>query len=355
MRPSWTPALISLALACSSPPEPEPEPTAAQLQAEAAQPGPWRALGSGTFSTTWSVDGLIDERTNEVAIWYPSAQAEGAVQVVDGAPVAEGTFPVVVFSHGHQAFAAAASTLMIHLASHGHLVIAPEHTGNTLLDGADRTTEIYFERPLDVSAALDALERHPLFGRTVNRLPGALLIGHSFGGYTALADAGAAYDLEALLPACDAGTGNASFCSTLDAAAEAAFAEGFYEPRLKAIVPMAPGDFDLFGASGLAATEVPALVMGGGLDDGGDKQEFWDALAFGDNRYLRLPRAGHNSFTDFPALLEDDPDLLPAEEGWEILNIYLVAWADRWIGQDRFAPLLDSEHQVSPEAEWSWP
>ena len=113
-------------------------------------------MGQRELETTWSEPGIATDRAIDVTVWYPSA--EGLVlNAVDDATLAEGPFRVAVWSHGHQAFATAASHLCSHLASHGWIVVSPTHTDNTLLDGDDRQMAIYAQRPRDVSAALDVV------------------------------------------------------------------------------------------------------------------------------------------------------------------------------------------------------
>jgi predicted dienelactone hydrolase len=207
-RPSspTTAALVGLVLAgCGA--ELDPVDRAAALGA----PGPF-AVGFVTAEASYRRPLDDHERTLPLLVWYPAAPgASGArpsyllrsseVAVVDAPPApAEAPRPVVVFSHGHQAYAAAMSYLMEHLASHGYVVVAPTHVGNTSFDPASRSTDIYYLRPLDLSAALDALPG--LEGRVGPVARRALAVGHSFGGYTAYLVGGARHDLARLGPAC---------------------------------------------------------------------------------------------------------------------------------------------------------
>ena len=103
--------------------------------------------------------------------------------------------------------------------------------------------------------------------------------GHSYGGYTALAMAGAQYDLDAFnarcaqLPADDPLTFLcASGTKETDMAARAGFdpmPEGLWpslgDPRVTAILPMA-GDSYLFDKAGLAKITIPMMAIGGTAD-----------------------------------------------------------------------------------------
>lgn len=84
----------------------------------------------------------------------PVAFGPYAAEVSPDAPVAEGRFPVVAISHGSGGSPFVYRGLAAYLARHGFVVVLPEHPGNN---------------------------------RNDNR---AAVIGHSRGGYTALALAG---------------------------------------------------------------------------------------------------------------------------------------------------------------------
>jgi len=127
--------------------------------------------------------------------------------------------PLVVMSHGFGADRRFLAYLARHLASYGFTVASLEHPGSNAASiftrGAVNPTLLkdksllpareFVERPRDVSFLLDQLAQQ-------NRLPGLLhnkfntnqvsVIGHSLGGYTALALAGAELDLDNLRAAC---------------------------------------------------------------------------------------------------------------------------------------------------------
>jgi predicted dienelactone hydrolase len=111
--------------------------------------------------------------------------------------------PLVVMSHGFAADRRFLSYLAYHLASHGLTVISVEHPGSNInalveISYRGKISQIlpaseFIERPRDISFILNELEK-------TNKTTGYLhkrfntqqvsLIGHSFGGYTALALAG---------------------------------------------------------------------------------------------------------------------------------------------------------------------
>jgi len=327
--------------------------TPAELATTLAAPGAWQ-VGYRTVTVSWS-DSLLTggaDRELRTSLWYPTADTDGDEALYQGAFEAEGVFadatlasgphPVAVFSHGHQAYSEAAGFLMEHLASHGWVVAAPDHTGNLLFDGGDRDTEIYLQRPLDISAVLDWLDApsgDPLEGQLSDTRVG---LGHSFGGYTLHAVGGAAYD-PATIAGCDDGT---DFCSTMTPELADRLEQGFSDPRLTLLVSMAPGDYRLFG-EGLAEVGGPVVMMSGGLDGATDDIEAFmvPTLDHPDDRWLHLPTLGHNGFTDFAGDLDpagaEDP-----ETGWETVRGLVLAAVEGHRGAVDAAPLLDGEVAV---------
>ncbi len=75
-----------------------------------------------------------------------------------GGPAAAGPWPLLVFSHCHECMRFSAFSMAEHLASHGFIVAAPDHTGNTLFDsGALLSDSFLMTRVGDLSAVLDAV------------------------------------------------------------------------------------------------------------------------------------------------------------------------------------------------------
>lgn len=129
------------------------------------------------------------------------------------ARVRDGVYPLVVFSHGHAAARFQSIFWCEHLASHGYLVVAPDHTHNSLvtfidgkpvaLAGMDREL-MAPDRPKDVRFLIDAFEwiNNGADSRFAGRidLDHVGVAGHSFGGYTAAAAADADPRVKAVIP-----------------------------------------------------------------------------------------------------------------------------------------------------------
>ncbi|TFW25573.1 alpha/beta hydrolase family protein [Duganella callida] len=132
-----------------------------------------------------------------LAVLYPAQGAEKlahfgpySLAVATDAPPADGVYPLVVVSHGHSGTPWAYRELAKHLVLNGFVVALPAHTGNTRLDNnLAGTAANLANRPRHLSLTIDAVLADPLLKAHV-ATNGVAIIGHSIGGYTALAAAG---------------------------------------------------------------------------------------------------------------------------------------------------------------------
>ena len=224
-------------------------------------------------------------------MWYPTEDTTGEHPtyevlfddpkiIVDAQlapPAHPDGYPVHVYSHGNQGFGGSSAFLMHHFASHGWIVIAPDHTGNTLSDNVDpRPPQIYLNRATDVTASLDWLESLPTDDPLHNSAmtERVVLSGHSFGAHTCWASAGAAFNKEQVTADCAASKGPFSGgpCTETELGA---FASGVGDSRIAGIIPMAGSiDRNLFGPSGHESVSIPILAMSGTDDPVGAEGQF---------------------------------------------------------------------------------
>lgn len=131
---------------------------------------------------------LVD--TGGVAVELPTDAVRDAAPRDDGE-----RFPIVLFSHGSSGVRMQSTFLTVALASHGYVVAAPDHFGNTLSDtiidggmGQDDLLVSFGTRPVDMLFVLEQLESlgasDPL-GAIVDA-DRVGVAGHSFGAFTAL-------------------------------------------------------------------------------------------------------------------------------------------------------------------------
>jgi predicted dienelactone hydrolase len=135
-----------------------------------------------------------------MAFLYPALGEEKAEQfgpysleVALDAPPADGAWPLVVISHGNSGTPWAYRQLAKHLALAGFVVALPAHTGNTRLDNSLAGTAANLaNRPRHITLAIDAVLAETLGAHVATDAAGprVAVIGHSIGGYTALAAAG---------------------------------------------------------------------------------------------------------------------------------------------------------------------
>ncbi|MCM1981956.1 alpha/beta hydrolase [Lyngbya confervoides] len=222
--------------------------------------------------------------------------------------------PVLILSHGLGAGRTSHTYLAEHLASYGYAVIIPEHLGSSVaywrallkseLSEISRPQE-FIDRPLDIQFILDELTRRShldpqLKGRLNLNQVG--IIGHSFGGYTALVNAGGQLDLPQLRQTCQQGSlqaFNPSLLLQCQAAAISVPLPKLSEPRVKAVMVVNPISSALFGPTGLENIQIPLLMVAGGTDYIAPlAQEQWAAfqqLSSPHQHLLLLDQANHFS------------------------------------------------------------
>jgi len=129
-----------------------------------------------------------DDRPLPVTLWYPAAGAGGG-RADQGAPVAEGRFPVVLFSHGLTGRPSDYRPLLERWSAAGFVVVAPSYP-HTSRGALDYQVLDVVNQPADAShvltrvLALDARAGDPLRGHLATDRVGAA--GHSAGGVTTI-------------------------------------------------------------------------------------------------------------------------------------------------------------------------
>ncbi len=254
-----------------------------------------------TFNTDGSPRTLVTE------VWYPAVEAarggqKDAIDLVKQAPdwckpsfgEAEippleidayrdapvrddlGAFPLIVFSHGAYGIRFQNSFQTTMLASHGYVVVSPDHEKNTLWEiityGYDDTTLLpsAMNRPNDLFFVMDtfsAKTRDPAddFYGTINPFRVGVT-GHSFGGF-------------------------------------ACFPPAKWDSRVKAILPLAPAAkmAELYLEMRLTEWSFPTFMLAGEAD----KTLPFESMVWNAYKDMKapkwlvdFPRAGHYSFTD---------------------------------------------------------
>lgn len=194
--------------------------------------------------------------------------------------------PLVVLSHGFGADRYFMDYLARHLASYGLTVVSVEHPGSNVQalldlpvdpDIAESPSRLlpateFLDRPRDVSFVLDTLEQISegnSFYKDVFNTEDVTIIGHSLGGYTGLALAGATLDLRSLQSFCQniqpLGVSPADWlqCAAVDLPEQVV---DLSDSRINQVIAMNPLVGRLFGEAGLSKVTVPTLLLTGTQD-----------------------------------------------------------------------------------------
>ena len=188
--------------------------------------------------------------------------------------------PIVVISHGLGSDRFSFAYLAEHLASYGFAVVVPEHSGSdsnqlaALLAGRVRDItppQEFVDRPIDVSKLLNKLEQLSRFDPNLQGrldLQNVGIVGQSFGGYTALAVAGATLQAQHLKTMCQASQDslNPSLLLQCRATQLPQLPSHLSDPRIKAAIAINPFSSAIFGQAGLSQIKVPTMIVASSAD-----------------------------------------------------------------------------------------
>ncbi len=287
---------------------------------------------------------LVIEGENplDIRVWYPALNEDNAETVISypyeikmdvppgmtatvagralsDAPynLSASPYPLVILSHGFIMGSTTYAWLGEHLASYGFVVIAPEHQ-----EFYDEAVSDFWRagiaRPQAVHTVLDYAEEQAkadgVFAGLID-MDQVAVIGHSYGGYTSLALAGAQYDIAGFEALCAAAreandpevwlcdvilpyVGDMAELAGLDSVPEGLW-PSLGDSRVDAIVSMA-GDAFFFNQPGLAEITVPVMAMGGTADTGTPwawgVQPTYDYVSSGTKALVAFENAEHMIF-----------------------------------------------------------
>lgn len=172
------------------------QPSGRTISVEAVYPMPasdtaGAPLGMASFCTNTADSKTYQDLLDKAPKDCPTLAAD---VVRDGSP-ASGAFPVVLFSHCHECTRFSSLALVRRLASHGMVVLAPDHVGNTLFDklagqGVALGKPFLTVRVADLKSVLDDAELDqkaalPASVRAIVDMDKVGAMGHSFGSVTA--------------------------------------------------------------------------------------------------------------------------------------------------------------------------
>ncbi len=278
----------------------------------------------------------------------------------------EAPYPLIILSHGYPGSAVLLTNLTENLASKGYIVAAIEHTDSTHWD-ATKFASTLLNRPLDILFVLNEMGKMGQAG-SGSFLAGMVddehtaLMGYSMGGYGVLNVAGAGFRPESVdLPWGVPGghlavrvRGNPQFEASLD-------------PRVKAIVPMAPwGAPYFFDDEGLKGIKVPAFFIVGDQDDtaGFQNVKYLFEKAVHSDRYMLVYQGGIHEVVVNPAPFITNTSFReymhyqePCWDNMRCNNInqhFLTAFLGRHLkGIEEYQAYLDVPVPIANQAKWS--
>jgi predicted dienelactone hydrolase len=268
-----------------------------------------------------------DAPRTTVALYYPTMAAPRAIAMgpfaldaaIGGKPV-DKVKALILLSHGNAGTELGHSVLAQALARKGYLVAALRHPGDNWQDRSllEASPERYFdERPRQASRVIDAIMADPAWKArmaTDSQGPRVGALGHSAGGYTVLALAGARPDLARLRAHCQAEAAeDPIFCGMarpgVAAPPSPAATLSLKDERVRAVVALAPAGV-LLTAESLATVRPATLIVEAELD------RFlvprfhaeWVARNLPAATLRRVPNAWHFAFMDTPSMSLPSPD-----------------------------------------------
>ncbi len=254
----------------------------------------------------------------------PTAFGPYTIDVSPDAPISGGSFPVVVVSHGNSGSHLLYRSVCTHLAKGGYVVAMLEHPGNNRNNNElAGTYQNLVNRPRHVRLTIDAVLADPLF-KASTQADNVAIIGHSIGGYTALAVAGG-----------------------LPWSEDFRRVEVVADPRVKALVILAPATPWFMAEGSLRNVQVPILMLTAEHDP---HTPSWHAdLVLNGvadrNRVTHrvVENAGHFSFlTPFPAKMKSagfppatDPEGFDREKFHQVLPGEVLEFLNRHLKPDQ--------------------
>jgi predicted dienelactone hydrolase len=218
---------------------------------------------------TEKYEDLSRKRPVVVEVWYPTHRSGPIDQPEDPAwvhpqeirdvPIAKGSFPLIMMSHGHMGDRRDRSWLVEYLVKNGFIVASVEHHGNCWKNYNPLLSLRFWERAKDVSFVISELLKDSLLSKHID--PHRIgFIGYSLGGMTGLALGGAkAQNVKEILI-----QQQESFKEIdLEIAEQIDFSEAqgsFLDNRIKALVLLSPAAF-VYQPDSLKNVKVPVALI----------------------------------------------------------------------------------------------
>jgi predicted dienelactone hydrolase len=265
------------------------------------------------------VEDRIERAAFPVYVMYPTTAEPNEVRlgpfelsVAMQAPPADGCFPLVVISHGSSSSPLVFRGLAAELAARGYFVCLPQHAYDNTLDNSRQYTDANLrDRPRHLGLAIDAALADPRLRASLDPKQ-VSVIGHSVGGYGALAAAGGRPHTAELIAFCNRPE-NEHFPAWTAIIRRNGLSEGpvrvSSDPRIGALVLLAPDLSTFMHDDALSQIGVPVMLRVA-------EKDLWAEEAIAILRkglthpaatldWALIPNAGHYAFiSPFPEALK---------------------------------------------------
>lgn len=292
-----------------------------------------------------------------MVLFYPTSSKPKLVEIgpfkmniAIGGNISAGKFPLIMVSHGSGGSNLSYKDIAVSLAANGFMVAIPLHPKNNYMDNSlEGSLANYINRPKHITSALDMLLGTPGLNSHVDSNKVAVL-GHSVGGYTALATAGGIANTGSLISLCRSKPSLSDpYCGPVrEGTITQEIINNTKDNRIKALILMAPVSV-LFSAKGsLTEIDIPILLLRAEKDE--ELTEPYNCKLIEKNivdrgklTSITIANAGHYSFlTPFPESLKSelgtiaqDPAGFDREEFQNTLGFLIIDYLNSTLGRSR--------------------
>ncbi len=301
------------------------------------------------------------DRPLKVEVWYPAANSANAPltsysditrtgkaftlqadAMRDVAINNKEHYPVIVLSHGYTGYRTIMYYLGEHLASHGYIVAAIDHTDSTNADVDFKNAPFsgffstLINRSRDQQFVLNYFNEQNNFASKQVDNKKAGVIGYSMGGFGAVNTIGGCYDFNEQATAMFTGIKDSAQIKQvqqlLNSCAGGQYKNPQVDSRIKAMVAFAPwgGQHNLFNASAMQNIKVPSLYIAGSLDDISGYEgikNLYNQTGSTDKYLLTYKNARHN-IAPHPA-----PAIAKRSSELDIGHYYEPSWSMRTLNE----------------------
>ncbi|WP_261375751.1 alpha/beta hydrolase family protein [Yersinia frederiksenii] len=238
---------------------------------------PLSSYGWQTAATQISFNDLQRHRQLDTVIYYPTSEqgkpsllGKNAVfqgtSVLFNAALANGHFPLIILSHGSGGNNTSLAWLADKLVQQGIVVVASNHPGTTTGNSIPAQSAQLWLQTEDISFVISKLLSDPHWKTVLDNQPIGV-IGHSKGGYSAIAALGATLSLPRFVAGCQQQPAqpNCQFYTRarvkLDSLPVEKFEGNYADRRLDFAIALDPGMVPFYQNSSLSHLTAPLLLI----------------------------------------------------------------------------------------------